>query len=109
MAKAVLEGVKVDIVEPDDWTTRELYEAEKALGLTYDGSSAGGALAITMFISLRRVQTEKGLVQLADEVMGMKFGALSDLAQDEEQAPLETPFGPAVPPTTGHPLSAVSE
>jgi hypothetical protein len=99
MAEAMIGGKAVEIVEPNDWTTRELYEAEKALGLTFDGASAGAAMAITMFISLHRIEPDKPPVLLADEVMGMKFGQLTEdaapLAESNGSAPADLPsIGP---------------
>lgn len=115
MAKAMIEGREVEIVGPDDWTTRELYDAEKALGMTFDGSSAGAGLALTMFISLRRVEpAEKPLMLIADEVMGMKFGKLAEVAEEGDVGPPDDAEASSAAdqngqPTTGAPLSAPSE
>jgi hypothetical protein len=87
MPSAIVNGQQIDIAEPDDWTTRELYEAEKALGLAYDGSSAGAAMALTMFISLHRADPEKPMVLLADEVMGMRFNQLLPDVGDDARPP----------------------
>jgi hypothetical protein len=85
--KAMIDGKEVEIVGPDDWTTRELSEAEKTLGMVFDGSSAGAAMAITMFISLKRLEPNKPLVLLADEVLDMKFSNLREATKDDASSP----------------------
>jgi hypothetical protein len=87
--KAIIGDREVEIVPPDDWTTRELAAAEKTLQMIFDGSSAGAAMALTMFISLKRVDPTKPDVLLADEVLDMKFSTLREATGD------------AVPPDDG--------
>jgi len=90
----------------DDWTAGELSNAEHAFGKALDGSSTGDIAAAMFFVAVKRLEPEMNEVMLADAARSLPMSELV-FADDEGEAPLETPFGPAVPLTSGlQPLEA---
>lgn len=114
MASILLNGNDVEIVRDDDWTTTETTNAEKALGIDYFAGTGMEQMKVVIFVSAMRADPTLEPVPLADAVGQMKLGVLAELARnvegEEEEAPLETPFGPALPETvSGLPSSDNSE
>lgn len=119
MAQIRFEGELYEVVEPDDWDTTELSEAEHAVGFRAGDESTGDVLRIQDYISVRRkVSTDEiGPVQLADRVGKIKF---RDRIAEVEAEENPTPFEPATGleslgesrvdlETSGRPLSVSSE
>lgn len=108
MPKYRYNGLEVEAVPQEDWGLGELSEAEHALGVALDGSSAGDALAIAFYISVRRVDKEIHKALLGDAAKAIK---MSDLLDSEEPAPLDEAVeklqteSPASPETSGPPAS----
>lgn len=106
--KILVDGRKLDV---DGIRVGELCEAEKALQVNMaDGS--GAAIAVTLFVGLRREDKQKPVHLIADEVMRADVTTIqegdagppadgADEAEKSEQAP-------GTPLTSGRPLSARS-
>jgi hypothetical protein len=110
MAKIRLNGKEVEVVPDNDWTTTETTNAEKALGIDYFDGSGMEQMKVAIFVSAMREDPSMMPVSLADAIGQMKLGAFVDLAKGvEEEAPLETPFGPERQPGSGHLNSDNSE
>jgi len=107
MAAIRMDGVEYPLPDAGDWTVGELSEAENALGVSFGDKSQGDSMAVSFYIAVRRVDKETMPVALADKVKNVKMSQF-DVSEDEEQAPLETPFGPAESPTSGPRLSEAS-
>lgn len=114
MASILLNGNDVEIIRDDDWSTTETTNAEKALGIDYFAGTGMEQMKVVIFVSAMRADPTMQPVALADAIGRMKLGVLAELARDvedeKEEAPLETPFGPALPETvSGLPSSDNSE
>lgn len=102
MARLRMDDKEYDLPDSETWTTGELSEAEHALGASFGGDSQGDAMAISFYIAVRRVDKDINHVMLADKVKQIPMsGLLMDEEEETEASPLETPFGPALPPTSG--------
>jgi hypothetical protein len=87
----------------------EACEAERALGIDLADTGLAGKMAVALFISMRRDDPERSVMQIADEVMGIDMAAFEEV--EEESPPAETPAadeptgeeipGHEHPPTTG--------
>lgn len=106
-----LNGKDVEVVSDEDWTTTETTNAEKALGVDYFGGTGMERMKVAIFVSALREDPTMMPVALADAIGQMKLSGLMPLADKpaEEEAPLGTPFGPALPPDSGLPSSENSE
>lgn len=101
-------------LEADSIRVGELCEAEKALGLNMaDGS--GAAVAVQLYVAMRRQDKQKPIHVLADEVMRADLTSFEEV--EEESPPAEaadaaangtTDSGPESQPTSGRQLSVPS-
>lgn len=114
MASVRIDDKEYDLPDSGDWTAGELGEAERAIGAAFNSGSQGDDMAISYYIAVRREVSSDELppARLGDLAKRVKMNQLTtdkDEDEDETPAPLETPFGPAEPPTFGPLRSAASE
>lgn len=106
--KISVDGRELDV---DGIRVGELCEAEKALGVNMSDGS-GAAIAVTLFVGLRREDKQKPAGALADEVMRADVTTIAEAddagppaegADEESSSP-----APDTRRTSGVPLSARS-
>ena len=70
----------------DNMRVHELCEAEKALGVNMT-EGTGAAIAIQLFVAMRREDKVKPAHALADDVMRADVTSFAEVEEDEEEGP----------------------